>query len=133
MATLPHISVTRLRADAVYRKRASEFELLAESEPVLEVRFRYRVVAQHYRELADREKRSDEVRVAERLKLLRLQCGDVSGNKHWCRHCPREGHPMGRGGAARGGGVNHERMLRQRVVLPRPINERMLFGRIVAS
>ena len=75
MATLPHISVTRLRADAVYRKRASEFELLAESEPVLEVRFRYRVVAQHYRELADREKRSDEVRVAERLKLLRLQRG----------------------------------------------------------
>ena len=45
-----------------------------------EVRFHYRVVAQHYGELADREKRSDEARVAERLKLLRLQRGETAGH-----------------------------------------------------
>jgi hypothetical protein len=38
----------------VYRGRASEFELLAENEPLSEVKLRYRIIARHYRELADR-------------------------------------------------------------------------------
>jgi hypothetical protein len=55
-----------------YRVRASEFELLAENEPISEVRLRYRVVARHYRELADRDERNDQARMAERLEMLKL-------------------------------------------------------------
>jgi len=57
----------------LYRERASEFELLAESEQLSEVRLRYRIVARHYRELADREEQSDKARMAEQLKLLKLK------------------------------------------------------------
>ncbi len=39
----------------LYRERASEFELLAETEASRDVRLRYRLVARHYRELAERE------------------------------------------------------------------------------
>jgi hypothetical protein len=56
-----------------YRERASEFELLAETEPLLPVRLRYRVIARHYRELAEREERADKARMAEHLELLRLR------------------------------------------------------------
>jgi hypothetical protein len=56
----------------LYRNRASEYELLAESEPLSEVRLRYRISAHHYRELADRDKRSDKAKVAERLEQLKL-------------------------------------------------------------
>jgi hypothetical protein len=55
----------------LYRERASEFELLAETELLSEVRLRYRIIARHYRELADREERSDKARMAEHLELLR--------------------------------------------------------------
>jgi hypothetical protein len=55
----------------LYRNRASEFELLAEAEPVPEARLRYRIIAQHYRELADRDEHSDKARVAQTLELLR--------------------------------------------------------------
>jgi hypothetical protein len=55
----------------LYRNRASEFELLAEAEPLPEARFRYRIIAEHYRELADSEERSDKARVAQTLELLR--------------------------------------------------------------
>jgi hypothetical protein len=55
----------------LYRTRASEFELLAETEPLPEARLRYRIVARHYRELADREERSDKARMAEHLELLK--------------------------------------------------------------
>ena len=54
-----------------YRERASEFELLAETEQFSRVRLRYRIIAQHYRELADRDERSDKERVAQTLELLR--------------------------------------------------------------
>ena len=54
-----------------YRERASEFELLAETEQFSQVRLRYRIIAQHYRELADRDERSDKERVAQTLELLR--------------------------------------------------------------
>jgi hypothetical protein len=57
----------------LYRERASEFELLAESEQLSEVRLRYRIVARHYRELADREEQSDKARMAEQLRLLKLK------------------------------------------------------------
>jgi hypothetical protein len=56
----------------LYRNRASEFELLAESKLLPEVRLRYRLIARHYRELADREEQSDKARMAEQLELLRL-------------------------------------------------------------
>jgi hypothetical protein len=58
----------RMRA---YRTRASELDLLAETEPLAEARLRYRIIARHYRELADREERSDKARMAERLEQLR--------------------------------------------------------------
>src|SRR5262249_7128682 len=57
----------------LYRTRASEFELLAETEPLSEARFRYCIIARHYRELADREERADKAKVTEHLELLRLK------------------------------------------------------------
>jgi hypothetical protein len=56
----------------LYRTRASEFELVAETEPLSGATSlsHYRA---HYRELADREEQSDKVRMAERLELLRLK------------------------------------------------------------
>ena len=57
----------------LYRERASEFELLAEAEPLPDARLRFRIIAQHDRELADREERSDKARAAQRLELLRLK------------------------------------------------------------
>jgi hypothetical protein len=56
-----------------YRNRASEFELLAEAEPIPDTRLRYRIIAQHYRELADRDERSDKARMAETLEQLWLK------------------------------------------------------------
>jgi len=50
----------------LYRKRASEFELLAETEPLSAARLGYRIVARHYRELADREEQSDCLKVRRR-------------------------------------------------------------------
>ena len=55
----------------LYGTRASEFELLAETEPLREVRFRYRIIARHYRELANREQQADKARIAKHLALLR--------------------------------------------------------------
>ena len=57
----------------LYRKRASEFELLAETEPLSGARLRYRTIARHYRDLADREEQADKARLAERIKRLKLQ------------------------------------------------------------
>jgi hypothetical protein len=57
----------------LYRNRASEFELVAEAEPLPEAQLRYRIVAQHYRELADREERADKARAAQTLEQLRLK------------------------------------------------------------
>jgi hypothetical protein len=57
----------------LYRERASEFELLAETENSPDVRLRYRIVARHYRELAEREEKADKARMAERLERLRVQ------------------------------------------------------------
>ncbi len=57
----------------LYRTRASEFELLAETEPLREARLRYRIIARHYRELANREEQTDKARMAQHLELLRLK------------------------------------------------------------
>jgi hypothetical protein len=57
----------------LYRKHASEFELLAETEASPNVRLRYRIVARHYRELEEREEQADKARFAERMERARLQ------------------------------------------------------------
>jgi hypothetical protein len=57
----------------LYRERASEFELLAETEASPDVRLRYRIVARHYRELEEREEQADKARFAERMERARLQ------------------------------------------------------------
>jgi hypothetical protein len=57
----------------LYRKRASEFELLADAEVSPDVRFRYRIIAQHYRDLADREEQADKAKMAARIEQIRLQ------------------------------------------------------------
>jgi hypothetical protein len=57
----------------LYRKKAAEFQWLADNAPVPSVQRRYRAIARHYNELADREEQSDKARMAERLKQLKLQ------------------------------------------------------------
>src|SRR5215472_5341605 len=57
----------------LYRERASEFELLAETEDSPEVRLRYRIVASHYRALIEREEKADKAMMAELIERARLQ------------------------------------------------------------
>jgi hypothetical protein len=57
----------------LYRERASEFELLAETEDSPDVRLRYRTVASHYRALVEREEKADKARMAELIERARLQ------------------------------------------------------------
>jgi len=57
----------------LFRKRAAEFEWLADTALVPSVRRRYRTIARHYMELADREEQSDKARMAKRLERLKLQ------------------------------------------------------------
>jgi hypothetical protein len=57
----------------LYRKQAAEFQWLADNASIAGVQRRYRAVARHYSELADREERADKARMAERLKQLRLK------------------------------------------------------------
>jgi hypothetical protein len=57
----------------LYRERASEFELLADADAPPDVQRRYRMIARHYRELAEREEQADKARMAEHLKRLRAQ------------------------------------------------------------
>jgi hypothetical protein len=57
----------------LYRERASEFELSAETEALPDVQLRFRVIARHYRELMDRELQADKARMAELMERARLQ------------------------------------------------------------
>jgi hypothetical protein len=57
----------------LYRQRASEFELLADADVSLDVQRRYRIIARHYRELADREEQADKAKIAARIERIRLQ------------------------------------------------------------
>jgi hypothetical protein len=68
----------RIRA---FRERALEFEWLADDEAVPSVRFRYRTIARHYHELAEREEQADQARVAECLERFRLQRQQAAGAK----------------------------------------------------
>jgi hypothetical protein len=55
----------------LYRKQAAEFQVLADNASLSSVRRRYRIIARHYGELADREDRLDKARMAERLKQIK--------------------------------------------------------------
>ncbi len=55
----------------LYRKQAAEFQLLADNTSVPAVQRRYRTIARHYSELAEREEQADRARMAGRLKELR--------------------------------------------------------------
>jgi uncharacterized membrane protein (DUF106 family) len=55
-----------------FRNRAAEFDELADAAQLSVVARRYRTIARHYKELADREERMDKAR-AERLERLRLE------------------------------------------------------------
>src|SRR6516165_34326 len=57
----------------LYRKRAAEFERLADSCPLAAVRSRYRLIAHHYAVLADTVERSDKARVTRRLEALKAR------------------------------------------------------------
>jgi hypothetical protein len=57
----------------LYRARASGFEFLADAEQSTNVRLRFRIIARHYRDLADREEQADKARMADRLARLKLQ------------------------------------------------------------
>jgi hypothetical protein len=53
------------------RKRALEFEQLADASLLTEVRYRYRQIAHHYTQLANTIARSDKARINARLEALR--------------------------------------------------------------
>ena len=57
----------------LYRTRAAEFRWLADNALVPSVQRRYRTIARHYSELADREEQADKARMAGRIERLRLQ------------------------------------------------------------
>jgi hypothetical protein len=56
----------------LYRNRAAEFEELADKALVPTAQRRYRTIARHYRELADRDERADKARMAEHLELFEM-------------------------------------------------------------
>jgi hypothetical protein len=70
--------VARIR---LYRQRASEFEWLADNEPMSNVRLRYRIIARHYSELADREEQSDKAKMAGRLAQLKQKRAELAEQK----------------------------------------------------
>jgi len=57
----------------VYREKAADFQRLADDAPIPSVQRRYRVIARHYSELADREEQADKARMAERLARLKRE------------------------------------------------------------
>jgi hypothetical protein len=65
----------------LYRERASEFEWLADNEPISNVRRRYRIIARHYSELAYREEQSDKAKMAERLERLKQKRAEAAERK----------------------------------------------------
>jgi hypothetical protein len=57
----------------LYRERAAEFQWLADDAVIATVQRRYRTIARHYDQLADREEQCDKARMTERLKKMRLR------------------------------------------------------------
>jgi hypothetical protein len=62
----------------LYRMQAAEFQWLADNASIPSVQRRYRSIARHYSELADREEQADKARMAERLAQLRLKREEVA-------------------------------------------------------
>ena len=59
-----------------YRKRAEEYERLAETAPTSnDVRARYREIARHYRQMLEFEQRADKSKVGQRLEILKAMRG----------------------------------------------------------
>ena len=56
-----------------YRKRALEFEQLADASLLTDERYRYRQIANHYTELANTVERSDKAKINPRLEALRAR------------------------------------------------------------
>ena len=56
-----------------YRTQAAEFQWMADNASFPSVQLRYRSVARHYSELADREEQADKAKMAERLEQLRRE------------------------------------------------------------
>jgi len=50
----------------LYRKQAAEFQSLADNALVPIVQRRYRTIARHYSELAEREEQADKTRMADK-------------------------------------------------------------------
>jgi hypothetical protein len=57
----------------LYRKKAGEYQSLADNASVPGTQRRFRTIARHYSELANREERADKARMAERLEQLSLE------------------------------------------------------------
>jgi hypothetical protein len=55
----------------LFRKQAAEFNWMADNSSAPGVQRRYRSIARHYSELADREEQADKARIAERLEQLK--------------------------------------------------------------
>jgi hypothetical protein len=67
---------TRLRKRLENRFSTASVAAGLRPEPINDLQkceVRYRIVARHYRELANREEQSDKARVAEHLELLKLK------------------------------------------------------------
>lgn len=64
-----------------YREKAAEFQWLADDAPIPSVQRRYRVIARHYSELADREEQADKARMAECLARLRREREEAADQK----------------------------------------------------
>lgn len=57
----------------LYRKQAAEFQWQADNASDPSVQRRYRSIARHYSDLADREEQADKRRVVERLERIRRE------------------------------------------------------------
>ena len=55
----------------LFRKQAAELNWMADNSSAPGVQRRYRSIARHYSELADREEQADKARIAERLEQLK--------------------------------------------------------------
>jgi len=62
----------------LYRKQATEFQRLADNTSLPSVQRRYRSIARHYGDLADREEQADKKRMAARLERLRQNRQETS-------------------------------------------------------
>ena len=62
----------------LYRRQAAEFQWLADNTSVPSVQRRYRSIARHYSDLADREEQADKTRMAGRLEQIRQKRQEAS-------------------------------------------------------